>query len=128
MSPTASAWSKTCIRTELKKQASDAQFSLKKQHAVIKIGKEPPVTVRIADVPDVQVSKADLDAYKLKIYQSNPWYRTPDAITEEISRVLKCVMLLDCWMSLVVDTKVSSSAARISENGNLRSPHVGFGC
>ena len=51
---------------ELKKQASDAQFSLKKQHAVIKIGKEPPVTVRIADVPDVQVTKFDLDTYKLK--------------------------------------------------------------
>jgi hypothetical protein len=71
---------------ELKKQASDAQFSLKKQHAVIKIGKEPPVTVRIADVPDVQVSKADLDAYKLKIYQSNPWYRTPEAIQEELNK------------------------------------------
>jgi hypothetical protein len=72
---------------ELKDQAGDAHAFLKKQHAVIKIGKEPPATVRIADIPDItDISPAQLGEWKLKnIYQANPWYRSAEAIREEIN-------------------------------------------
>lgn len=71
---------------DLKLAASDAHFSLQKQHAVIKVGKQPPATVRIADVPDVKVSPEDLGRFKEeKIYKANPWYRSPSVIREEIN-------------------------------------------
>lgn len=70
---------------ELKDQAGDAHASLKKQHAVIKIGKEPPATVRIADIPDIDISPTQLGEFKERyIYKANPWYRTAESIQEEI--------------------------------------------
>lgn len=70
----------------LTSEASDAHIALKKQHAVIKIGKEPPVSVRIADIPNVQISSTQLEDFKTqKIYQANSWYRTAESIQEEIN-------------------------------------------
>jgi hypothetical protein len=70
---------------DLKDQAGDAHASLKKQHAVIKIGKEPPATIRIADVPDIDISPTQLGEFKERyIYKANPWYRTAESIQEEI--------------------------------------------
>lgn len=69
----------------LRDQASDAFIALKKQHAVIKIGEEPPVSLRIADVPTVNISKIQFDEFKTNIYTSNSWYRTQAQIQEEIN-------------------------------------------
>jgi hypothetical protein len=70
---------------ELKEQAGDVHASLKKQHAVIKIGKEPPVTFRVQDVPSIDMPSAQLRAFKEKIYKTNSWYASPEAIREEIN-------------------------------------------
>lgn len=72
---------------ELKLTAGDAHASLKKQHAVIKIGKEPPQTVAIRDIITPDISAKVLGEWKEeKIYKANPWYRTAETIQEEIKQ------------------------------------------
>ena len=70
---------------DLKLTAGDAHATLKKQHAVIKIGKEPPQTVAIRDINTPDISADVLGRWKEeKIYKANPWYRTAETIQEEI--------------------------------------------
>lgn len=72
---------------DLKLTAGDAHASLKKQHAVIKIGKEPPQTVAIRDIITPDISAKVLGEWKEeKIYKANPWYRTADVIQEELKQ------------------------------------------
>jgi hypothetical protein len=65
-----------------------ALMKLKKQHAVIKVNKEDPVTVRIPDVPDLNI---DLDVIKdfiSKLYRQ-PWYHHPETVLQEINARFK---------------------------------------
>ena len=65
---------------ELKdRDVSYALSALKKQHAVIKKPKEAPMTVRVPDVPDINI---DYKPYLEKVFE-NSVYRTPDEIKEE---------------------------------------------
>jgi hypothetical protein len=66
------------------REASYALSQLKKQHAVIKINKMPPVSMRLTDVPDVQMSAKDLNDWKAKHY-TNAFYRQAKAVREEIN-------------------------------------------
>jgi len=59
--------------------ASYAHSNLSKQHAVIKNGKDNPVTVRLPDVPTPDISSQQLTNYILKLYQHH-WYHDSDTI------------------------------------------------
>lgn len=65
-------------------QVSYDLSTLKKQEAVIKIGKMPPRKTQLIDVPDVELSDARLTAFKQKLYEQ-PWYRTKKEIYDEIN-------------------------------------------
>ena len=70
---------------DLKLTAGDAHANIKKQHAVIKVGKEPPQTVAIRDIITPDIPAKVLGEWKEeKIYKANPWYRTAADIQEEI--------------------------------------------
>lgn len=60
---------------------------LPKQYAIIKKGKEPPRRVRIPDVPDIKISKEELEEYIRKTLQA-PWYFLPKDVKDEISKRL----------------------------------------
>lgn len=69
-------------------QDRDVSFvlsQLKKQHAAIKINKQPPVTARIPDIPDIEMSADELNAWKASHYNSHPWYRSMTSVREEIN-------------------------------------------
>ena len=61
---------------------------LKKQHAAIKINKQPPVTTRIPDIPDIQMSRQQLKEWKLKHYQLS-FYKPVEAIKQQINERLQ---------------------------------------
>jgi hypothetical protein len=65
-----------------------ALMSLKKQHAVVKVNKEDPVTIKIPDVPDVEISPDVLNDFISKLYRQ-PWYHHPEAVLEEINARFK---------------------------------------
>jgi hypothetical protein len=71
---------------ELKQTAGDAHANLKKQTAVIKVGKEDPKTVHIKDIITPEIPGKRLGEWKEeKIYKANPWYRSADSVREEIN-------------------------------------------
>lgn len=62
--------------------------ALAKQHAVVKIIKQPTTTVRLDDVPDANVSDEEISKFKNFIYNRDlkkGWYATPDAALEQIN-------------------------------------------
>jgi hypothetical protein len=61
------------------RDVSYALAQTKKQNAVIKINKQPPVSTRLRDWPDVEVSRKDLSAFLQKLYTSNPQLYRPKA-------------------------------------------------
>jgi len=63
-------------------------MKLKKQHAVVRVNKEDPATVRIPDVPDVDISQDVLKDFISKLYRL-PWYHHPKAVLEEINARFK---------------------------------------
>lgn len=67
------------------KDASYANSNLPKQHAVIRLGKEPPKRVRLPDVPTPNISKEELTGYTVDLYHRLTdlgWYRDSDAAAE----------------------------------------------
>jgi hypothetical protein len=58
---------------------------LRKQNAVIKINKMPPLSMRLQDVPDVQMPAKELAAWKEQHYKTNSWYRSTREVREEIN-------------------------------------------
>jgi hypothetical protein len=67
------------------KDASYANSNLPKQHAVIRLGKEPPKRVRLSDVPTPDISKEELTGYTIDCYHRLTevgWYRDSDAEAE----------------------------------------------
>ena len=58
---------------------SYALAQTKKQNAVIKINKQPPVSTRLRDWPDVEVNRKELTAFLQKLYTSNPHLYRPKA-------------------------------------------------
>lgn len=69
-------------------QTRYALMKLKKQHAVIRVNKEDPVTVRIPDIPDVDIAPDVLKEFISKLYRQ-PWYHHPQAVLEEINARFK---------------------------------------
>jgi len=67
------------------RQVSFVLSQLKKQNAVIKINKQPPVTLRLTDIPDVEISPKVLKDFKTKLYNSYPFYRSAKSVREEIN-------------------------------------------
>lgn len=67
------------------RDVSYALSQLKKQNAVIKINKQPPVSMRLTDVPDIQMPAKELAEWKEQHYKSNPWYRSIQSVREEIN-------------------------------------------
>ena len=57
---------------------------LKKQHAAIKINKQPPRIVRLPDVPDIEVSAEKLADFKQKLF-GHESYRSPPEVLDEIN-------------------------------------------
>lgn len=68
------------------RQASWANADIKKQHAVIKVLKDSPERVRIPDVKEPKVDRAQLEAYIAKLYEQ-PWYYNPHDITEKLKSI-----------------------------------------
>jgi hypothetical protein len=67
------------------KDASYANSTLSKQHAVIKVGKDAPKRVRLPDVPTPDVTKEELKGYLIDRYHRLTeigWYRDSDAESE----------------------------------------------
>jgi len=58
--------------------------SLPKQNCIIKKNKLSPIKVRINDLPDVLMSRDEVDAWKEQHYKSAPWYRAKKGVEEEI--------------------------------------------
>lgn len=72
--------------SDLKTEATDASIAIKKQYAVIKINKNPPVTTRIDDVHTPHITEAELDEFKNRLYKLKPeWYRSQADVLAEIS-------------------------------------------
>jgi hypothetical protein len=69
-------------------QVSYELSGLKKQEAVIRIGRMPPRKVRINDLPDVDMPQKRLDAFKTVLYQQE-WYKTKREIYDEINARFK---------------------------------------
>lgn len=69
-------------------QTRYALMKLKKQHAVIKVNKEDPVTVRIPDVPDLDINLDVLKDFISKLYRQ-PWYHHPETVLQEINARFK---------------------------------------
>lgn len=67
------------------RDVSFALSQLKKQNAVIKINKQPPVSIRLLDIPDIDMPVKDLAAWKEQHYKSFPHYRSIAAVREEIN-------------------------------------------
>lgn len=67
------------------REISYALSMLKKQYAVIKVSKQPPIVVRIPDLPDVEMDAVKLEEWKTKHYHSQPWYRSTESVREEIN-------------------------------------------
>lgn len=65
-----------------------ALMKLKKQHAVVRVNKEDPVTIRIPDIPDVELGPDVLKTFISKLYRQ-PWYHHPKAVLEEINARFK---------------------------------------
>jgi len=65
-----------------------ALMKLKKQHAVIKVNKEDPVTVRIPDVPDLNIKPDVLKDFISKLYRRE-WYHHPETVLQEINARFK---------------------------------------
>lgn len=63
-------------------------MNLKKQHAVVKVNKEAPVTIRIPDIPDVDIAPDVLTSFISKLYRQE-WYHHPKAVLEEINARFK---------------------------------------
>lgn len=61
--------------------------SLAKGEASIKIGKTGAVFTTISDVPDIDVSKAEIREFKNNLYSSKThyWYKTPAEVLKEIN-------------------------------------------
>lgn len=59
-------------------------MSTRKQECVIKIGKKPPVSMRVPDVPDVEIKTEVLEDFKRQLYNSYPFYRSVKSIRDEI--------------------------------------------
>ncbi len=57
---------------------------LQKQQAIVKIQKNEPQVVTIADVPAASATDEQLQAFKDSIYASNDFYRTKAAVESEI--------------------------------------------
>jgi hypothetical protein len=67
------------------RDASYANSSLPKQHAVIRLGKDGPKRVRLPDVPTPDISKEVLTGYTVDLYHRLTdlgWYRDSDAEAE----------------------------------------------
>jgi hypothetical protein len=69
-------------------QVSYTLAGLKKQEAVIKIGKQPPRMTTLPDVPDIEMSDKRVNAFKAKLYQQD-WYKTKQEIFTEINARFK---------------------------------------
>jgi len=65
-----------------------ALMGLKKQHAIIKVDKGDPATVRIPEIPDVKIDLKVLQDFISKLYRQ-PWYHHPGAVLEEINARFK---------------------------------------
>jgi hypothetical protein len=64
------------------RQVSYALSALRKQQAVIKLPKVEPHIVRIPDVPDIDLSKEQLESYIAEIYK-NPVYVIPNEVIHD---------------------------------------------
>lgn len=71
------------------RQASYANSNLARQEAIMKMPKGSPERVKIADVPDVPVSNADLEDYKTELYKAQSWYHDPKEVWEDIKQRFK---------------------------------------
>jgi hypothetical protein len=56
--------------------------NLQKQHAAIKINKNPPRITRIPDLPDIQVSNKALQDFKEQLYRRDWYYSRQEILTE----------------------------------------------
>lgn len=61
------------------RDVSYALAQTKKQNAVIKINKQPPVSTRLRDWPDTEVPRKAVSDYLQKLYTSNPQLYRPKA-------------------------------------------------
>jgi hypothetical protein len=66
--------------------ASYANQDLPKQYAIVKKPKQPPVRVRITDVPEVKMKKRVLDDLIYKLIANNDHYRHPDDISSQFEQ------------------------------------------
>lgn len=57
---------------------------LSKQYCAIKINKNPPRITRIPDIPDVEVSREELQAFKERLYRRE-WYSSREKVLTEIN-------------------------------------------
>lgn len=66
------------------RQVSYQLAQLQKQHAAVKINKQPPRIVRFKDLPEIKVAPQVLADFKARIY-ANEWYSTREEILTEIN-------------------------------------------
>jgi hypothetical protein len=65
--------------------ASYANSNLPKQYAVVAVSKQPPVRVRIPDVPDAKISK-EVEQSFISNCLSHQWNFTPQQIREQMKK------------------------------------------
>ncbi|HKS28734.1 MAG TPA: hypothetical protein VJS44_12985 [Pyrinomonadaceae bacterium] len=66
--------------------ANYANQDLPKQYAIIKKPKQPPVRVKITDVPEVKMKQKVLDDFIFKLIANNEYYRHPDDIRKQFEQ------------------------------------------
>jgi len=81
------------VRTMYGGDIPDRQVSyelghLGKQHAAIKINKQPPRITQLNDVPDIEYPTKVVDDFKAKLYEQW-WYQDPQEVLNEINARLK---------------------------------------
>ena len=59
--------------------------NIPKREMVIKKDKEPPVRIRVSDVPDIKISDKLLNSYTERIL-NKPWYLSKEQINEQINQ------------------------------------------
>jgi hypothetical protein len=67
------------------RQVSYVIRQLAQRQVAVKNNKAPSVLIKLRDVPTAsEITQKEVDAFKLKIYERDPWYRKTDQLTNEI--------------------------------------------
>lgn len=69
-------------------EAAFATKGLQKQHAVIKVGKDNPVFIRVPDVPPAKVKRDELHSYICDLYESQPWYYPAKELRDTLEKTV----------------------------------------